>query len=115
MHPSAAAIVNEALALRVSQPHIQAADVLDLVMRGRDCLLDDFLGHMVPPSSFALLVAEAVGDGMTAGEWIAFTGNNANEGSRQAWLGAAHSGEAMGSWRALCAAAYIQRHSTSLA
>jgi hypothetical protein len=86
MHPSAAAIVNEALALRVSQPNIPVADVLDLVMRGRDYLLDDFLGHMVPPSPFALLVAEALGNCMTAGEWIEFTANNANDASRQMWL-----------------------------
>ena len=86
MHPTAAATVNEALVLRVSRPNIPAAEVLDLVMRGRDCLLDDFLSQMVPPSPFALLVAEAVGDCMTAGEWIAFTANNANEASRQMWL-----------------------------
>ena len=82
----AATIVNEALALRAAQPQVSAADVLDLVMKGRDCALDDFLGYLVPPSSFALLVAEAVGNCMTAGEWIAFTGNNPNRASRRMWL-----------------------------
>ena len=86
MRANATAIVNEALTLRAAQPQVSAADVLDVVMKGRDCALDAFLGHLVPPSSFALLVAEAVGDSMTAGEWIAFTGNNPNRSSRQAWL-----------------------------
>jgi hypothetical protein len=36
MRLTAAATVNEALTLRVSQPHILVADVLDLVMKGRD-------------------------------------------------------------------------------
>jgi hypothetical protein len=65
----AVAIVNEALALRASHPHAPAVDVLDLVIKGREIWLDDFFDHMVPPSPFALLVAEAVGDCMTANEW----------------------------------------------
>ena len=42
----AQAIVNESLALRVSHPHASAADVLDLVMQGRQFRLVDFGEHM---------------------------------------------------------------------
>src|SRR5262245_15720230 len=77
----ALAIVNEALALRKSHPHAPAADVLDLLMRGREYWLEDFLDHMEPPAPFALLVAEAVGDCMTA-EWTALTGPHLDERAR---------------------------------
>lgn len=80
--PIALAIVNEALALRASHGHAPAADVFDLVMRGRQFRLIDFGEHMLPPSSFALLVAEAVGDAMSAAEWEAFTGPNADANLR---------------------------------
>lgn len=56
------AIVDEALALRASHPHAPAVDILDLAIKGRDAWLEDFFEHMVPPSPFALLVAEAVDD-----------------------------------------------------
>jgi hypothetical protein len=72
--PIGQAIVHEALALRTSHGHAPAADVLDLVMRGRQYRLVDFGEHMLPPSPFALLVAEAVGDRMSPAEWEAFTG-----------------------------------------
>jgi hypothetical protein len=78
------AVVNEALALRRSHPHAPAVDVLDLVIRGRDVWLEDFLDPMVPPSPFALLVAEAVGDCMTAGEWRGLTGLDADPRVRDA-------------------------------
>jgi hypothetical protein len=78
------AVVDEALALRASHPRAPAADVLDLVMQDHECWLDDFFEHMWPPSAFALLVAEAVGDRMTAGEWRAFTGPDADERLRDA-------------------------------
>jgi len=80
----ALAIVNEALALRVSHPHAPAADVLDLVMRGRKVWLEDFFDHMVPPAPFALLVAEAVDDCMTAADWRGLTGLNAEQRVRDA-------------------------------
>ena len=70
MPSRALAVVNEALALRASHPHAPALDVLDLAMEGREAWLEDFFAHMVPPSPFALLVAEAVGDVMTAAEWV---------------------------------------------
>jgi len=78
----AQAIVGESLALRVSHPHASAADVLDLVMQGRQYRLVDFGEHMLPPAAFALLVAEAMGDHMTPAEWEAFTGPNADASLR---------------------------------
>jgi hypothetical protein len=72
--PIGEAIVHEALALRSSHAHAPAADVLDLVMQGRQYRLVDFGEHMLPPAPFALLVAEAVGDRMSPAEWEAFTG-----------------------------------------
>jgi hypothetical protein len=78
----AMAIVNESLALRVSHPHASAADVLDLVMQGRQHQLVDFGEHMLPPAAFALLVAEAMGDRMSPAEWEAFTGPNADANLR---------------------------------
>jgi hypothetical protein len=56
--------------------------VLDLVMQGRQFRLIDFAEHMLPPAPFALLVAEAVGDAMSAAEWEAFTGPNADANLR---------------------------------
>jgi hypothetical protein len=76
--PIALAIVSEALALRTSHAHAPAADVLDLVMQGRQYRLVDFGDHMLPPAPFALLVAEAMGDHMSADEWAAFTGPKAD-------------------------------------
>lgn len=71
-------IVREAVALRASHPHAPALDILDLVMRGRgDLWLGDLFEHMVPPSPFALLVAEAMGDASPAAEWQALTGPHA--------------------------------------
>lgn len=84
MPDRALAIVNEALALRASHPHAPAADVLDLAMQGHEVWLEDLLVHMVPPSPFALLVAEAVGDLSPACEWRALTGPNADEKVREA-------------------------------
>lgn len=81
---SALAIVHEALALRVSHPRAGAADVLDLVMQGRQDRLLDFGDHMLPPAPFALLVAEAVGDLMSAAEWEASTGPKADANLRSA-------------------------------
>jgi hypothetical protein len=80
--PIALAIVSESLALRASHDHAPAADVLDLVMRGRQFRLIDFGEHMLPPAPFALLVAEAVGDAMSAAEWEAFTGPRADANLR---------------------------------
>jgi hypothetical protein len=80
----ALAIINEALALRASHPHAPAADVLDLAMQGHQFWLEDFFDHMVPPSPFALLVAEAVGDFMSTAEWKALTGASAAEKVRDA-------------------------------
>jgi len=71
-------IVNEALARRNSHPQALAVDVPDLPVRGREYWLEDFFDHMVPPSPFALLVAEAVDDCMTAAEWRGMTGPNAD-------------------------------------
>jgi hypothetical protein len=76
--PIAQAIVSEALALRTSHAHAPAAGVLDLVMQGRQYRLVDFGDHMLPPAPFALLVAEAMGDRMSADEWQAFTGPKAD-------------------------------------
>jgi hypothetical protein len=80
--PIAAAIVSESLALRASHDHASPADVLDLVMQGRQFRLLDFGEHMLPPAPFALLVAEAVGDAMSADEWEAFTGPKADANLR---------------------------------
>lgn len=80
--PVGQAIVSEALALRTSHAHAPAADVLDLVMRGRQYRLVDFGDHMLPPAPFALLVAEAVGDHMSPAEWEAFTGPAADASLR---------------------------------
>ena len=80
--PIGMAIVNEALALRESHAHAPAADILDLVMQGRQYRLVDFGDHMLPPAPFALLVAEAVGDRMSAAEWEAFTGPMADASLR---------------------------------
>lgn len=74
----ATAIVAEALALRASHAHAPALDVLDLVMRGRHERLIDFDDDMVPPAPFALLVAEAMGDVMSAADWLAATGPKAD-------------------------------------
>ena len=82
--PTALSIVNEALALHASHPHAPAADVLDLVMKGRSPWLEDFFDHMVPPAPFALLVAEAVDDFMTATDWRGLTGPNADTRVRDA-------------------------------
>ena len=78
----ALAIISESLALRASHAHASAADVLDLVMQGRQYRLVDFGEHMLPPAPFALLVAEAVGDHMTPDEWAAFTGPKADASLR---------------------------------
>ena len=78
----ALAIINESLALRASHAHASATDVLDLVMQGRQHRLVDFGDHMLPPSPFALLVAEAVGDHMSAAEWEAYTGPKADASLR---------------------------------
>lgn len=80
--PIGSAIVNESLALRKSHAHASAADVLDLVMQGRQQRSIDFGDHMLPPAPFALLVAEAMGDHMSAAEWEAFTGPKADAGLR---------------------------------
>jgi hypothetical protein len=79
---TALAIVNEALSLRISHAHAGALDVLDLVMQGRQDRLLDFGEHMLPPAAFALLIAEAVGDHMSAAEWEAFTGPRADASLR---------------------------------
>jgi len=80
--PIAMAIVSESLALRASHGHASASDVLDLVMQGRQYRLVDFGDHMLPPAPSALLVAEAMGDHMTAAEWEAFTGPKADASLR---------------------------------
>ena len=80
--PIALAIVDESLALRASHGHASPADVLDLVMQGRQFRLLDFGEHMLPPAPFALLVAEAVGDTMSPAEWEAFTGPKADANLR---------------------------------
>jgi hypothetical protein len=82
--PIAQAIVSESLALRASHARAPAADVLDLVMAGRQYRLIDFGEHLLPPAPFALLVAEAVGDHMSTAEWEAFTGPNAEASLRAA-------------------------------
>ena len=78
----ALAIISESLALRASHAQAPAADVLDLVMQGRQHRLLDFGDQMLPPAPFALLVAEAVGDHMSADEWLAFTGPKADASLR---------------------------------
>jgi hypothetical protein len=80
--PIALAIVNEALALRISHGHASAQDVLDLVMQGRQNRLLDFGEQMLPPAPFALLVAEAMGDHMSPAAWEAFTGPKADANLR---------------------------------
>jgi hypothetical protein len=75
--PTVTTIVKEALALRRSHPHAPALDVLDLVMKGRLPWLEDFFDHLEPPAPFALLVAEAVDDSMSAADWRSLTGPNA--------------------------------------
>jgi hypothetical protein len=84
LDPTAPEIVSEALALRASHPHAPAADVLDLVMKGRMPWLEDFFEFMVPPAPFALPVAEAVGDVSPAAEWRALTSPAADERVRDA-------------------------------
>ena len=84
MPSRAHAIVEEALALRASHPHAPAIDVLDLAIKGRGAWLEDFFEYMVPPSPFALLVAEAMGDLSLPPEWQALTGPNADEKMRAA-------------------------------
>jgi hypothetical protein len=82
--PTVTTIINEALALRRSHPHAPAVDVLDLVMKGRLPWLEDFFDDLEPPAPFALLVAEAVDDIMTAAEWRGLTGPNAEPRVRAA-------------------------------
>jgi len=53
-------------------------------MKDRSPWLEDFFEHMVPPSPFSLLVAEAFGDLSPASEWRALTGLNADEPVREA-------------------------------
>ena len=84
MDVPATQLIEEALALRRSHPHAPAADVLDLVMKGRTPWLEDFLDHMVPPSPFALLVAEAVDDCMCAADWLGMTGPKSEPAIRDA-------------------------------
>lgn len=79
-----ACLVQEALALRGSHPRAPAADVLDLVMRGRTPWLEDFFEHMEPPSPFALLVAEAFGDCMSTADWLNLTGSRVDPRVREA-------------------------------
>lgn len=84
MPSRARSIVDEALALRESHPHAPAVDVLDLAMQGHTVWLEDFSEHMVPPSPFALLVAEAMGDCMSLADWSVYTGPGADEKVRDA-------------------------------
>ena len=77
-------IVEEALALHESHPHAPAVDMLDLAMQRHQVWLEDFFEHMVPPSPFALLVAEAMGDSMSSAEWSVYTGPGADEKVRDA-------------------------------
>lgn len=82
--PNPEDVVQEALALRASHPHAPPLDVLDLVIRGREPWLDDLREHLIPPSPFALLVAEAFGDVSPADEWRALSGPNADPAVRAA-------------------------------
>ena len=82
--PVAVAIVQEALALRMSHAHAPPRDVIDLVMRGRHGRLIDFGEHMVPPDAFAILVAEAMDDPIPPEDWASFTGPEADPRLRAA-------------------------------
>jgi hypothetical protein len=77
-------IVKEALALRNSHPQAPTLDLLDLVMRDREYWLEHFVDHMMPPAPFALLVAEAVDDCISAADWIGLTGPTADPRVRDA-------------------------------
>jgi hypothetical protein len=72
--------------LRVSHGHAPALDVLDLVMRGHHGKPIGFGAEGVPPSEFALTVAEAFDSVMTRAEWLAWTGVGADPQARAFWL-----------------------------
>jgi len=62
-------IAARALLLRLQHPDWPAVEVIDQVMRGRTGRWIDFGDLALPPSPFALLVAEAFDRGMEPSDW----------------------------------------------
>lgn len=85
-YSTASSLARQVERLRVSHQHAPALDVLDLVMRGHYGQPVEFGDEGVPPAEFALTVAEALGDGMTRAEWLAWTRPGADPQARAAAL-----------------------------
>lgn len=98
---TAHAIAAEALALRASHPRAPVADVLDLVMRGRDCRVIDFGELADPPHPFALLIAEAFDTVMTPRGWTGMIAR-CDAGQRAGLIGV---------WRAQVWDLFLRRYS----
>jgi hypothetical protein len=82
---SAAKIVRDALALRITHPHAPAIDLLDLVMRGHEDSDPDFTDdalpwgdHFDPRAPFGQLVAGAFDKAMSPADWLALTSEAAD-------------------------------------
>ena len=69
-------VASAAVSLRRSHPHVSAADVLDVVMRGRTGSLADFGESIEPATPFGFLIAEAFDDGMAPRDWALVTHPN---------------------------------------
>jgi hypothetical protein len=69
--PVAAAVIDDALKVRVSHPAVPTMDILDLVLQGRRARPLNF-GAISPVSPFGLLVVEAFDRGMPVSDWIGF-------------------------------------------
>lgn len=86
-------VISDAISLSTSHPHAPAADVLELVLRGRRGQVLDFedpgalLGSLAAPGGpFGQLVAAAFDSAMTPHEWRLFTGPDAHPKLRMACL-----------------------------
>ena len=69
--PVAAAVIDDALKVRLSHPAVPTMDILDLVLQGRRTRPLNF-GAISPVSPFGLLVVEAFDRGMPVSDWIGF-------------------------------------------
>lgn len=69
--PVAAAVIDDALKVRVSHPAAPTMDILDLVLQGRRTRPLNF-GAISPVCPFGLLILEAFDRGMPVSDWIGF-------------------------------------------
>jgi hypothetical protein len=64
------ALADSALALRRSHPNVPPSEILALVLQDRCVCFDYFYETTAPPDPFAMLIAEAVGEGGRVAEWV---------------------------------------------